>query len=256
MSDRVELFIIGDELLLGKHADKHLPQVIALLRTRGIDLAGAEFLPDDEATIAAAIRRFVDARVPLLSCGGIGATPDDLTRQAAARAFGVPIERHAEAAALIEQHYGVRAYPNRVLMADFPRGAALIPNPVNSVAGFSLGDCYFVPGFPEMAWPMMAWVLDGPLARLHCAHPPVEYRMRVSGVPGEGDLLPAMENVRTAYPDIHLSSLPTRGATGVEGFIEFGLRGECAAAARAYHLFREQVAQRADAIIEDITAPG
>ena len=87
-------------------------------------------------------------------------------RQCAADAAGVPIERHAGAVAEIEAQYGESAYPKRVLMADFPQGAALIPNPVNRVAGFSLHQHYFVPGFPEMAHPMVEWVLDTQYAHL------------------------------------------------------------------------------------------
>ncbi len=255
MTGQVELLVIGDELLLGKRQDRHLPKVIELLKTRGIDLAGVEFLPDHEVTIAAAIRRFVAAGMPILSCGGIGATPDDLTRQAAARAFDMPIERQPEALQLIEAHYGERAWPNRVLMADFPRGAKLIPNPVNSVAGFSVGDCFFVPGFPEMAWPMLEWVLDGPLAHLQRAHPPVEFRLRVSGVVGEGDLLQAMEATRACYPEVWLSSLPTRGRTSAEGFIDFGLRGAQADAAAAFEMFRRAVVAHSGAVVVDVVAP-
>src|SRR5262249_28724758 len=150
----------------------------------------ARFLGDDEQVLAQAIHASASRGELLLSCGGIGATPDDRTRQAAARAFGVPVERHAEAAALIVRQYGDKAHPHRVLMADFPRGAGLIPNPVNNVAGFSIGDAYFVPGFPEMAWPMLEWVLDTRCRHLHRADPPVEFALRAGGTSAEGDLLP------------------------------------------------------------------
>src|SRR6202007_2628002 len=135
-----------------------------------------------------------------------GATPDDRTRQAAARAFGVPIERHRDAEALIVAQYPEKAFPHRVLMADFPRGAGIIPNPVNNVAGFFIGDCHFVPGFPEMAWPMLEWVLDKKLAHLHRSEPPVEYLLRAVGTSGEGDLLPLMEQTLQRFPAIKLSS--------------------------------------------------
>lgn len=98
--------------------------------------------------------------------GGIGATPDDLTRQCAAEAAGVPMERHPEALALIVEKFGEAAYAKRVLMADFPAGAGIIPNPYNRIPGFSLNRHYFLPGFPEMAWPMMEWVLDTHYAHL------------------------------------------------------------------------------------------
>ena len=160
MTPVFHLLVTGEEQLSGKRQDQHFPQVIRLLAVRGLALTSATFVGDGEARIAAAIATVRAAGEVLLCSGGIGATPDDRTRQAAAAAFGRPIQRHPEAEALIVAQYGERAVPHRVLMADFPQGARLIPNPVNRVAGFSLDDCHFVPGFPEMAWPMLEWVLD------------------------------------------------------------------------------------------------
>jgi molybdopterin-biosynthesis enzyme MoeA-like protein len=251
----VGLLVIGDEILSGKRQDRHFAKVIELLRARGIDLGWAQFIGDDEAAIAAAIAAARARGDVVLSCGGIGATPDDCTRQAAARAFGVPIERHRDGEALIVGQYGDAAFPHRVLMADFPRGAALIPNPVNKVAGFSIGDCYFVPGFPEMAWPMLEWVLDGALRKLHCAEPAVEFRLRVIGTSGEGDLLPLMRETLQRHPQIKLSSLPSRGAADRPRHIEFGFKGPRAAAAAAYAYFSAGLAAYADLAVEVLAAP-
>ncbi|MBV8062924.1 MAG: competence/damage-inducible protein A [Nevskia sp.] len=249
------LLVIGDELLSGKRADKHLPRVIALLAARGMALAWAQFLGDDEAQIAAAIVAAHARGDTLLSCGGIGATPDDCTRQAAARAFGLPLLPHAEGVALIEAEYGERARPNRVLMAHFPQGAGLIPNPVNRVAGFSINGCYFVPGFPEMAWPMLEWVLDHPLRGLHRADPPVEYALRALGSSAEGDLLDLMEATLREFPTVKLSSLPYRGDASRPRHIEFGIKGPAAAAAAAFVWFRQRLAQRPGVRIEDLHIP-
>jgi len=251
----VGLLVIGDELLSGKRADKHLPQVIGLLAARGIGLAWAQFLGDDESQIAQAIAQARARGDALLSCGGIGATPDDCTRQAAARAFGVPLEPHAEAIALIEAEYGQRAWPNRVLMAHFPRGAGLIPNPVNRVAGFSIGNCYFVPGFPEMAWPMLQWVLDQPLRALHRTDPPVEFSLRALGSSAEGDLLDLMQGTLREFPAVKLSSLPSRGDGIRPRHIEFGISGPAAQAAAAFRWFRERLALRPGVTIEDLRSP-
>jgi molybdopterin-biosynthesis enzyme MoeA-like protein len=248
------LLVIGDELLSGKRADKHLPQVIALLAARGMALGWAQFLGDDEAQIAAALEQARARGDTVLSCGGIGATPDDCTRQAAARAFGVPLLPHPEGVARIEAEYGERAYPNRVLMAHFPQGAGLIPNPVNRVAGFSIGQCYFVPGFPEMAWPMLEWVLDHPLRGLHRAEPPVEYSLRAYGS-SEGDLLELMEATLREFPAVKLASLPYRGDAARPRHIEFGIKGPGAAAAAAFGWFRGRLAQHPGVRIEDLHSP-
>ena len=252
MSSSVGLMIVGDEILSGKRHDRHFSAIIDKLRQRGMELAWAHIAGDDEDAIA---RVFADARQRgevVLSCGGIGATPDDRTRQAAARAYGVPIVRHAQAEALILAEYGEQAVPNRVLMAEFPQGAALIPNPVNRVAGFSIGQLYCVPGFPEMAWPMLDWVLDGPLSAMHRSEPPREYRLRALGARGEGDLLPLMEAVLAAFPGVKLSSLPSRGDGTRPRHIEFGIRGPQADAAAAFSWFRDQLARRPDVQIEDL----
>jgi molybdopterin-biosynthesis enzyme MoeA-like protein len=255
VSVAVGLLVIGDELLSGKRADRHLPRVVELLAARGMRLGWAQFLGDDEVQIAEAIRAAHARGDVLLSCGGIGATPDDRTRQAAALAFGVPVVPHAEGVALIEAEYGERAHPNRVLMAHFPAGAALIPNPLNRVSGFSVGDCYFVPGFPEMAWPMLEWVLDGPLRRLHQADPPVEYALRTLGTSAEGDLLDLMEAVLREFPAVKLSSLPYRGDGSRPRHIEFGISGPRQAAAAAFLWFRRRLEQRPGVAIENLRTP-
>lgn len=247
--------MVGDEILSGKRQDRHLPKVIGLLAERGLELARAEFLPDDEAVIAASIARVVAAGGVLLSCGGIGATPDDCTRQAAARAFGVPIAPHPEGVALIEVTYAGRAHPNRVLMAHFPLGADLVPNPVNRVSGFSMHDCYFVPGFPEMAWPMLEWVLDQPLRALHRSVPPVEYSLRAFGTRGEGDLLELMESTLREFPQVKLSSLPSIGDARRPRHIEFGIKGPPDPAAAAFAWFRERLVTYDGVQIEDLRTP-
>ncbi len=251
----IGLFVLGDEILSGKRADKHLPKVIELLSARGIALDWAQFLGDDETQIAQALKIVIARGDVLLSCGGIGATPDDRTRQAAARAFAVPIERHADGLRIITEELGERTHPKRALMVDFPKGAGLIPNPVNRVPGFFIGDCYFVPGFPEMAWPMLEWVLDTRLQHLHSREPAVEFSLRALGTNGEGDLLDLMEDTLRRFPAVKLSSLPARGGPGLPRHIEFGIKGPRDDAAAAFAWFREGLQTRGDITIEDLFLP-
>ncbi len=215
--------IIGDEILSGKRQDKHFVKIIDILRQRGLDLAWCEYLGDDPNRITAVLlRTFVSADV-VFSFGGIGATPDDHTRQCAAKALGVPIARHPEAAKEIIDRFGDAAYPNRVRMAEFPQGAALVPNPFNRIAGFNVGHHYFLPGFPEMAWPMMEWVLDTYYKHLFNAAPAVEEAIITEGA-GEGDLIDAMNDIVAHYPDLKLSSLP-RLVVDNRRIIEIGIKG-------------------------------
>lgn len=242
---RFLLFVIGDEILLGKRSDRHFARVVASLAQRGFVLESAHFLGDDEERLASMLASARAQGQVVLCCGGIGATPDDVTRQAAARAWGVELARHPEAVAEILARFAERAYPNRVLMADFPAGARVIPNPVNRIAGFSMGDQHFVPGFPEMAWPMLDWVLDTYYEQRRPAVAAVDLRLQVGGTAAEGDLLDLMEECIRLHPGIRLSSLPFRGNAEAPPHIELGVRAEPVLAARAFEYLREQLGLRA-----------
>ena len=99
---RFGLIIIGDEILSGKRTDKHLHKVIELLKARGLSLDYAEYVGDDPERITQALKRAFASGDVVFSTGGIGATPDDHTRQCAARALGVALALNAEANVLIE----------------------------------------------------------------------------------------------------------------------------------------------------------
>ena len=172
------LIIIGDEILSGKRADSHLAHVIATLAARGLLLAWARYEGDDRARLTAVLRETFASDDLVLAFGGVGATPDDHTRQAAAAALGVPLVRHPEALAEIEARFAKEAWPHRVLMADFPAGSSIIPNPVNRIASFSVRDHHFFPGFPQMAWPMLDWVLATRYATI-AAPPSAERAIRL-----------------------------------------------------------------------------
>ena len=160
------LIIIGDEILSGKRQDKHLSKAIATLKTRGLDLSYAHYLGDEPERIVATLKQSFATDHIIFSFGGIGATPDDYTRQCAAAALDADLCQHPEAVAAMAAKPDFELTPNRVKMAEFPVGALIIPNPYNQIAAFSCGDHHFLPGFPEMAWPMMEWVLDSKYAHL------------------------------------------------------------------------------------------
>ena len=218
---RFGAIIIGDEIISGKRQDAHLGKVISLLTARGLSLSWAEYLGDDRTQIAATLRRTMTSQDIVFSFGGIGATPDDQTRQAAAEAANLPIARHPGAVAEIEGRFGEAAYPKRVLMADFPQGAALIPNPVNRVPGFSLAHHYFMPGFPEMSWPMTEWILDTYYSHLFHQQAADESSILVFDA-GESQLLDLMEEVTRQFPDLKLFSLPHLDSRRT---IELGVKG-------------------------------
>jgi molybdopterin-biosynthesis enzyme MoeA-like protein len=201
------IYIIGDEILSGKRQDGHLSKAIEILAARGLALSWAQYLGDDPSRMVASFKRSFASDDIVFSFGGIGATPDDYTRQAAADALNLPIERHAGAVAEIVAQFGEDgAYPKRVFMADFPAGADLIPNPINRVAGFSVKQHYFVPGFPAMAHPMMEWVLDTHFA--HLFHQTDYLEQSIIVIDGiESKLIDLMNAVISDF-DVKVFSLP------------------------------------------------
>lgn len=217
-------YIIGDEILSGKRQDAHLAKVVSLLGERGLQLSWVHFLGDVPAQITTLLKQSMARGDIALSFGGIGATPDDLTRQCAADAAGVSIVRHPGAVANIEAQYGEGAYPKRVLMADFPNGADLIPNPVNRVAGFSINEHYFVPGFPEMGHPMAEWVLDTHYQHLFNQTDYVEKSIVVTEA-GESDLIDLMNSMLKQYPGLKVFSLPKSNQRRTT---ELGMKGPTA----------------------------
>jgi molybdopterin-biosynthesis enzyme MoeA-like protein len=175
-------------------------------------------LPDDPEVLTAQLRISLRGGAPVFVCGGIGATPDDHTRACAAAAAGVALVRESRARALLGERVGDAAYPHRILMADLPQGCDLIPNPVNRIPGFSLRGHWFLPGFPEMAWPMAEWVLD---QHFGTAPPVQEAALEVVGVP-ESRLVQPMRDFGVAFPDFKMFSLPH---IGEDPHILLGFRG-------------------------------
>ena len=237
------LIIIGDEILSGKRADKHLPKVIELLQARGLQLAHADYVGDDPARITATLARAFASGEIVFSCGGIGATPDDHTRQCAARALGVELALHPQAAALISERMrdvaaeqGVPYEPDRpdnrhrFNMGVFPVGAHIIPNPYNKIAGFSCaaptgrGAIHFVPGFPVMAWPMIEWVLDTQYRHLFRRSAWREQSVIVYGAL-EATLTPLMEAIEAGHPGVKVFSLPSVDHPQHGRHIELGVKG-------------------------------
>lgn len=237
------IIIIGDEILSGRRTDKHLAKIIELLGERGLSLGWAEYIGDDPERITATLKRSLAGSDIVFSCGGIGATPDDHTRQCAAAALGVPLVLHPEAKSLIQQRIVEMAEgdpakadlesaenQHRLKMGEFPAGAGIIPNAYNRIPGFSLqngqgGAHYFVPGFPVMAAPMMAWALDTHHSALFHSVPHLEKSVIVyDGI--ESTLTPLMEAIEAEFAGVKVFSLPSVAEGGKRRQIELGVKGE------------------------------
>jgi molybdopterin-biosynthesis enzyme MoeA-like protein len=249
------LVIIGDEILSGKRQDKHLPKVIELLGERGLRLSWVRYVGDEPDRITADLQHAFASGDVVFSCGGIGATPDDHTRQCAARALGVPLALHPQARELILERMrdvaaeqGLPYEPDRpdnvhrLNMGVFPEGARIIPNPYNKIAGFSVGDVHFVPGFPVMAWPMVAWVLDTHYPHLQGQLQEAERSVIVFGSM-EASLTPLMEAVEAGHPGIKVFSLPSVDHPQYGRHIELGVKGAADRLAPAYAMLLDGLRQ-------------
>jgi molybdopterin-biosynthesis enzyme MoeA-like protein len=234
-------FIIGDELLVGKREDKHLGFLIRALAKRGLRLGWAHYLGDDPARLTDALKRSFASTDVVFSFGGIGATPDDHTRQCAAAALGRPLALHPEAEREIRARFpGQEVTPQRLAMGEFPQGAGIIPNPVNRIPGFSVADHHFVPGFPQMAWPMVEWVLDTRYRDRFDSQKWAEASMLVYEA-GESQLIAAMQVVESEYKGVKVFSLPSMGLDGSRIHVELGVRGDPAQVPSAMDALRRQV---------------
>lgn len=239
---RFGLIVIGDEILSGRRQDKHLSKLIELLNERGLSLSWAKYLADDPEQITATLKESFASGDIVFSTGGIGATPDDHTRQCAALALGSKIELHPTAQELIagrirsmaegdpvKADLSTAENQHRFKMGEFPLGSDIIPNPYNQIPGFCIWEHYFVPGFPVMAAPMMAWCLDNHYQNLFHRENWAEYSFIVpKGI--ESTLTPLMERIETDFPGVKVFSLPSVGDPSKEGVyadrhIELGIKG-------------------------------
>ncbi len=250
---RIGALIIGDEILSGKRLDKHLVKLIAMLSARGLRLTWARYIGDDHELLVDALEQSFSSADLVFSFGGIGATPDDMTRQAAAQALGRPLLLHPEAARLIAQRCADMAREGkgsadmtipenrqRLKMGEFPEGAGLIPNPFNRIPGFNVEDHWFVPGFPVMAWPMIEWVLDTHYRYLFHRGEQIDRSLRVYET-AESVVTPLLEAIESAFAGIKVYSLPSVGEDGDRRHIELGVKGVGEVVEEAYLSLRQGV---------------
>ena len=234
----IGLIIIGDEILSGRRQDKHLVKAIELLSERGMALSWARYVGDDPDRITAELSAALASGDVVFSFGGIGATPDDHMRACSGRAAGVELALHPQAKELIlgrcqaiAREEGVEFDPaaadtlRRLEMGVIPVGADIIPNPYNQIPGFSLaGRVHFLPGFPVMAWPMMAWVLDHWHAALHGQGRLEERSVIVQGAM-ESHLTPLMLEIEARYAPVKVFSLPSVDHPELGRHIDLGVKG-------------------------------
>lgn len=207
------MLVIGDEILSGRTRDSNMHHLAQRLTEHGITLAEARVVPDEQPRIVAALNDLRAVYDHVFTSGGIGPTHDDITADAIAVAFGVPITHRADAMALLAAHYERAGLPfneARQRMARIPDGASLIDNPISTAPGFTLGNVHVMAGVPSIFEAMLAGVLP----TLTGGAPLLSQSLRVNR--GEGEIAGDFAALAAEFPDLSMGSYPfnTNGVYG------------------------------------------
>ena len=202
--------IIGTEILNARREDKHFIFLRNELKKYGHELFASFIVKDDEKLIEDMFE-FIkkDKNAVLFSFGGIGSTPDDLTRAISAKVFtNEKLVRHKQFEKDILDRFEEKAYPHRIKMSDLPKVSQLLKNPINNMSGYSLfNKFFFVPGFPQMAHPMIKEVLK---TKFNSSQK--KYRLTLLALTSENTLIDIMNNIPQ---NMDLSSLPIIDDKGI-----------------------------------------
>lgn len=197
------VIVIGNEVLSGRTRDANIQMLGTGLAEVGVRLKEARVIVDDIPVIVDTVNELRARYDYVFTTGGIGPTHDDLTAEAIAKAFNTVLERHPEAEARLQNHYGSgELNAARLKMADIPRGAALIDNPVSQAPGFRLGNVFVLAGVPRIAQAMFDSVKHGLTGGAPVLSRAVAAHVR------EGDLAAPLATIQEAFADLDLGSYP------------------------------------------------
>jgi len=199
------LLVIGDEILSGRTQDKNVAQVALWLNDQGIRLNEVRIVPDDTSKIVEAVNALRSSHDYLFTTGGIGPTHDDITVDAMAAAFGVPVIVHPEARQILEDYYRDRPgglTEARLRMARVPQGAELIPNPTSGAPGVRIENVYIMAGVPHIA----ASMLQALTGKLEGGRPVVS--LTVGARAPESDVADLLRETEAAHPGVAIGSYP------------------------------------------------
>jgi molybdenum cofactor synthesis domain-containing protein len=205
------VLLIGDEILSGRTKDKNLGFIADYLVSLGIDLKEARCVADDEGDIVAAVNALRARYTYVFTTGGIGPTHDDITADAIAKAFQVPIGHHPRAVDVLTRYFKeIGREPNeaRLRMARVPQGATLIENSVSKAPGFRIENVFVMAGVPKVMNAMMEAIAP----TLDKGIPMLSRTVALQG--GEGDVAKPLGEIQARYADVFIGSYPFEGATG------------------------------------------
>ena len=201
MGKRVGVVILGDEVLKAEIREANIGYIVPTLNEWGAEVVLCAILPDNVTVVVRHLRAYLEEADLLVITGGIGPTPDDITREAVALAEGVPLVVHPEAKARLTDYYKDRMNEYRMLMAKVPEGATLIPNPVSAAPGFFTGRMAVFPGIPLLLHEMFAWLKPHVAGRR-------KSRVTLYSKTPESAYAGIMREAMDAFPTISVGSYP------------------------------------------------
>ncbi len=199
------LMVIGDEILSGRTKDKNIGTVADTCTAVGIDLKEVRVVPDEEAEIVAALNALRGKYEYVFTTGGIGPTHDDITAECVAKAFGVPLDVHPDAVAILKERLlktGGELNEARLRMARIPRGAALVANKISGAPGFWIGNVITMAGIPSV----MQAMLDEVLPKLKTGAKLLSETIKADAK--EGDVGTELGAIAKAHPETIIGSYP------------------------------------------------
>jgi molybdenum cofactor synthesis domain-containing protein len=199
------VLVIGDEILSGRTKDKNIGFIADYLTAIGIDLKEVRVISDDEAAIVDAINALRARYTYVFTTGGIGPTHDDITADCVAKAFGVSIDVHPQALAILKERMakiGGELNEARLRMARIPQGAELVANKVSGAPGFWLGNVITMAGIPTV----MQAMLDEVAPKLKTSTKLLSETIRADAK--EGDVGTELGVIAKANPDTIIGSYP------------------------------------------------
>jgi len=201
------LVVIGDEILSGRTQDKNVAQLATWLNEQGIRLAEVRVVPDDMERIGKTVNELRAVHDYLFTTGGIGPTHDDITVDAIAAAFGVPVVVHPEARRMLEDYYrnrpdGIVLTEARLRMARVPEGAELLPNPSSGAPGVKMDNVYILAGVPHIA----AAMIEALTGKLEGGRPVVS--VTVGARAPESDVADLLRETEASHPGVAIGSYP------------------------------------------------
>ncbi len=204
-AETAAVLIIGDEILSGRTKDVNLGIIAEWAGALGLDLREARVVADEEPAIVEAVNALRARYDHVFTTGGIGPTHDDITADAVARAFGVPIGHHPEAVRILKAHFasiGREANEARMRMARVPEGAVLIDNPVSLAPGFRIGNVYVMAGIPRV----MTAMLEAVARMIEPGRPMLSVSAEIDAA--EGDIAAPLKDIQARHRSVIIGCYP------------------------------------------------